>query len=114
MIQSVCNHLYASYQDVKAEDLELIFNQLLVQQQSIYANFQKMLTKTQWNVFKAIAKEEPLQNPTSKEFLTKHALGAASSVSTALKALERIELVIKNQGKYLVYEVQLARWMATL
>jgi hypothetical protein len=113
-IQSVCNHLYASYQDVKAEDLELIFNQLLVQQQSIYANFQKMLTKTQWNVFKAIAKEEPLQNPISKEFLTKHALGAASSVSTALKALERMELVIKDQGKYLVHEVQLARWMAIL
>lgn len=81
----------------------MIFNQLLVQQQSIYANFQKMLTKTQWNVFKAIAKEEPLQNPISKEFLTKHALGAASSVSTALKALERMELVIKDQGKYLVH-----------
>lgn len=113
-IQLVCNHLYASYQDVKVEDLELIFNQLLVQQQSIYANFQKMLTKTQWNVFKAIAKEEPVQNPLSKVFLIRHALGAASTVSTALKALERMELVIKDQGKYLVHEVQLARWMASL
>lgn len=113
-VQLVCNHLFANYKKVRNADVDTVYNQILVQQQTIYANFQKMLTRTQWTVFRAIAKEEPLQNPLSKDFLTKHNLGAASTVSTALKALERLELVIKDDGNYLVHEVQLARWMARL
>ena len=113
-VQLVCNHLFANYKKVTDADVDTVFNQILVQQQAIYANFQKMLTRVQWTVFRAIAKEEPLQNPLSKDFLTKHNLGAASTVSTALKALERLELVVKDEGNYLVHEVQLARWMASL
>ena len=113
-LQLVCNHLFANYKKVTDEDVDTVFNQILVQQQAIYANFQKMLTRAQWNVFRAIAKEEPLQNPLSKDFLAKHSLGAASTVSTALKALEKLELVIKDEGHYLVHEVQVARWMASL
>src|SRR5690606_30121004 len=112
--QLVCNHLFANYKKVTVTDVDTIFNQILVQQQAIYANFQKILTRAQWNVFRAIAKEEPLQNPLSKDFLQKHTLGAASTVSTALKALEKLELVIKDERNYLVHEVQLARWMAGL
>ena len=113
-LQLVCNHLFANYKKVTDEDVDTVFNQILVQQQAIYANFQKMLTRAQWNVFRAIAKEEPLQNPLNKDFLAKHSLGAASTVSTALKALEKLELVIKDEGHYLVHEVQVARWMASL
>ncbi|WP_262912212.1 hypothetical protein [Algoriphagus sp. AGSA1] len=38
----------------------------------------------------------------------------ACTVRTALKALEKLELVIKDEEYYLVHEVQLARWMARL
>jgi hypothetical protein len=113
-VQLVCNHLFANYKKVTDADVNTVFNQILVQQQAIYANFQKMLTRAQWNVFRAIAKEEPLQNPMSKDFLQKHNLGAASTVNTTLKALEKLKLVIKDEGNYLVHEVQLARWMASL
>ena len=50
----------------------------------------------------------------NKGFIQKYNLGAASTVSTALKALERLELVIKDEENYLVHEVQLARWMARI
>ena len=113
-VQLVCNHLFANYKKVTDTDVDTVFHQILVQQQAIYANFQKMLTRAQWNVFRATAREEPLQNPLSRDFLQKHNLGAASTVSTALKALEKLELVVKDEGNYLVHEVQLARWMASL
>ncbi|PZX59298.1 hypothetical protein LV84_01328 [Algoriphagus ratkowskyi] len=113
-VQLVCNHLFANYKKVSNSDVDVVFDQILKQQQAVFANFQKMLTRAQWNVFRAIAKEEPLQNPLSKDFTQKHNLGAASTVSTALKALEKLELVIKDEGNYLVHEVQLARWMASL
>lgn len=113
-VQLVCNHLFSNYKKVNNSDVDVVFDQILKQQQAVFANFQKMLTRAQWNVFRAIAKEEPLQNPLSKDFIQKHNLGAASTVSTALKALEKLELVIKDEGNYLVHEVQLARWMARL
>ena len=84
------------------------------QQQGIFANFPKMLTKTQWNVFRAIAKEEPLYNPLSKDFIQKHHLGAASTVNTAIKSPQKSELVVVDDEAYLVHEVLLARWMARL
>ena len=48
----------------------------------------------------AVAKEEPLNNPLAKEFINNQHLGAASSVNTALKMLQRNELVIKEDGRY--------------
>ncbi|MCH6199869.1 AAA family ATPase [Aquiflexum sp. LQ15W] len=113
-IQLICNYLFAQFNHVEEEDFHKICSDILEQHQAIFANFPKMLTRTQWNVFKAIAKEEPLFSPLNKDFLTKHRLGAASSVSTALKALQKQELVVVDEGVYLVHEVLLARWMARL
>lgn len=111
-VQLICNYLYAQCQEVKEADFHRIKRDILEQQQAIFANFPKMLTKTQWRVFQAIAKEEPLENPLSKEFINKHQLGAASTVNTAIKSLKKQELVIEDNGVYLVHEVLLARWMA--
>ncbi len=113
-IQLTCNQLFANYAKVKEEDVQTVFSQILEQQKGIFANFQKILTRTQWTVFKAIAKEEPLTNPFSKDFIGKHDLGAASSIRTAIKALEKQELIIQNEGAYLVHDVQLARWLSSL
>ncbi|WP_194973644.1 AAA family ATPase [Aquiflexum lacus] len=113
-IQLVCNYLYSQYTQVKDENIQKTYQDILEQQQGIFANFPKMLTKTQWNVFRAIAKEEPLYNPLSKDFIQKHRLGAASTVNTALKSLQKSELVVVDDEAYLVHEVLLARWMARL
>ncbi|MBA3901920.1 MAG: ATP-binding protein, partial [Bacteroidetes bacterium] len=59
-IQLVCNHLFSQYSQVKDEDFIRVVSDILGQHQSIYGSFAKMLTLTQWNLFKAIAKEEPL------------------------------------------------------
>ncbi|MCH7414060.1 ATP-binding protein [Belliella sp. R4-6] len=113
-IQLICNYLYAQCQEVKEADVQRVKTDILAQHQAIFANFPKMLTKTQWKVFQAIAKEEPLRNPLSKEFISKYRLGAASTVSTAIKSLQKQELVIEDDGVFLVHEVLLARWMARL
>ncbi|MCH7401385.1 ATP-binding protein [Belliella kenyensis] len=113
-IQLICNYLYSQCQEVKLTDVERVKADILGQQQAIFANFPKMLTKTQWKVFQAIAKEEPLQNPLSKDFINKYRLGATSSVSTAIKSLQKQELVVVDDDIYLVHEVLLARWMARL
>lgn len=65
----------------------------------------------QWNVLVAVAKEEPLVNPLSKEFVQKHHQGAVSSVSTALKMLQKNELIIEEEGELYVHDVLLSRWL---
>lgn len=113
-IQLICNYLYARSIVVEDAEIEQVMVEILEQQQAIFANFSKILTHTQWRVLKAIAKAEPLHNPLSKDFLLSYRLGAASSVSTALKALQKSEMVVVDEGAYLVHEVLLARWMARL
>jgi uncharacterized protein len=113
-IQLVCNKLFEMFTVVREQDILFVFEQILDQQKSVFANIQKILTRTKWTVFKAIAKEEPLYNPFAKEFISKYDLGAASSIRTAIKALEKQELVIQDEGAYLVHDVQLARWLGKL
>lgn len=113
-VQLICNRLFGDYTSVEKSDLQIIFRQILEQQKVIFSNYQKILTRTQWTVLKTVAQEEPLSNPYSKEFVQKYNLGAVSSVRTALKALEKSELVIKDEEHYLVHDVQLARWLGSL
>ncbi|MBT0812069.1 ATP-binding protein [Litoribacter ruber] len=114
-IQLICNFLFSHCVKVSDGDIILVLDEILNQHQAMFGSMAKMLTKTQWRLFKAIAKEEPLHSPQSKDFLLKYGLGAASTVGTALKALERLELVVEeDEGGYIVHEVLLSRWMARL
>jgi uncharacterized protein len=114
LIQLVCNYLFAQCTQVREQDFHRVRQEILEQYLPVFASFPKMLTKGQWNLLKAIAKEEPLFNPLSSEFLIKHQLGAASTVSTALKSLQKQELIFEEEGAYFVQEVLLSRWMKNI
>ncbi len=113
-IQLVCNRLFGLYENVEKKHLQTVFDDLLKEESAVFSNYTNLLTHTQWSVLQAIAKEEPLQSPTANDFIKKYNLGAASTVSTALKKLLESEIVVKDDGKYLVHEVLLARWLQSL
>lgn len=110
-IQLLCNRLYASYQKVEPKHLPKVIDEVLQQENNIFSNYFSLFTKTQWNVMRAVAKEEPLTNPLSKDVLSRHQLGAASTVGSALAQLQEKEFVIKDDGQYLVHDVIFARWL---
>lgn len=113
-IQRVCNYLFGHYDHPAPGKLTEVFEQIIEQDKPMFASYQKMLTRSQWSVLKAIAAGEPLKNPLSKEFLKKYSLGAASSVQTALQALQKKEIVVEEHGSYFVHDVILARWLQTI
>ena len=113
-IQLICNRLFGQYNNARQEDLKLVFNEILDQEGPVFSGYTKLLTKMQWNVMLAVAKEEPLVNPLSKEFVQKHQLGAFSSVSTALNMLQKNELIIEEEGTYYVHDVLLSRWLQSI
>ena len=87
---------------------------LLKQEAPVFANYSNLLSDGQFNLLKAIAKDEAVQNPQASEFLLSHNLGAASTVRSALKSLINKELVIKEANNYLVHDVLFARWLQRL
>ncbi len=113
-IQLVCNKIFGSYDGMNKGILQDIFNQILDQESLVFSGYTKLLTNMQWKVLLAVAKEEPLVNPLANEFINRNKLGAASSVSTALKMLAKNELVIIDENKFYVHDVLLARWLQRL
>jgi hypothetical protein len=84
---------------------------ILSENEPVYANYLNLLTTMQYRVLRAIALNDGINNPLSKEFLSKYALGAASSVSQAIKSLSDKEFVFFSKGRYCLNDVFLAQWI---
>ncbi len=87
---------------------------IIKQEEPIYANYTKLLTDLQWNVLVAISKEEVVKYPTSHAFLSKHQLGSASSIKSALNQLIKKEIVIQENSEFKVHDILLSRWIQKL
>jgi len=59
----------------------------------------------------AIAKEGTATNITSAEFIKKHNLSSASSLQSALKPLLNNDTIVKEDGRYRVYDYFYAEWL---
>ncbi|MFL5752419.1 MAG: AAA family ATPase [Bacteroidia bacterium] len=111
-VQYLCNKLYAATTiSVNEFAVKAVLLSILRENEVVYYNYRNLLTDFQWQLLKAIAKEETVSQPTSKQFIQKYKLGTPSSVKTALKALTEKEMVYAENGAYLVYDVFLSRWM---
>lgn len=113
-VQLICNKLYGSCTKITDEDIEQILNEITKQEEPIYANYTKLLTDLEWKVLVAISQEEVVKYPTSHTFLSKHQLGSASSVKSALNQLIKKEIAIEENSEYKVHDILLSRWIQQL
>jgi hypothetical protein len=110
---------HETWDDVKAagrksaglEDLHLTLGRLLDEQHTIFEEAWQRLTLAQRAVLRAIVLES------GRELLSagvrqRHRLPGASSVQSALAALVRQDIVMKDQGRYLVNDSLYREWMA--
>jgi len=93
------------------EDLHLTLGRLLDQQHTVFEEAWQRLTLSQRGVLRAIVLEE------GRELLSagvrqRHRLAAASSVQSALAALVREDIVMKDQGRYFVNDSLYREWLA--
>jgi hypothetical protein len=93
------------------DDLHLTLGRLLDEQHTVFEEAWQRLTLVQRAVLRAIVLEE------GRELLSagvrqRHRLAAASSVQSALAALVRQDLVMKDGGRYLVNDSLYREWMA--
>ena len=110
---------HETWDDVKAagrksaglEDLHLTLTRLLNQQHMVFEESWQRLTLAQRAVLRAIVLESG-RELLSADVRSRHRLPGASSVQSALAALVRQDIVMKDQGRYVVNDSLYREWMA--
>lgn len=110
-VQYFCNRLYSEFRKINRDDVDITLRAIIRENEPIYANYLNLLTSTQFRVLKAIALNAGIDNPTSKEFISKYGLGAASSVSQAIKSLSDKEFIFYTGSRYQLNDVFFSEWI---
>jgi len=93
------------------DDLHLTLARLLDEQQTFFEEAWQRLTLSQRAVLRAIVLENG-RELLSEGVRTRHRLSAASSVQSALAALVRQDVVMKDQARYVVNDSLYREWIA--
>jgi SOS-response transcriptional repressor LexA len=86
-------------------------NDIYAEKERDYIELRHLLPENQMNLLVAIAREDEVKQPTAKDFLTKYQLGSASTINSALKALENKEMIYFENDQYQLYEPFLKRFL---
>lgn len=116
--QYLCNRLYALDQEtIKETDLLKMQHQLLNEQQMTFLSYRNILSKNQYEILKAIAKESSVKSVRTKDFITTYGI-AASTAQQSLDYLVNKEMVYEklseDGSEYFVYDLFLSRWLEGL
>jgi len=111
-VQYLCNKLYGL--NIRKIDNNLVIETLLnilKEQEVIFYSYRNLLTELQFEFLKAIATEGSVKMPTSKDFIQKHKLTAASTIKTNLDSLIQKEMILADDEGFKVYDVFFAQWL---
>lgn len=116
-VQLLCNRVFLSAEKSVAGDSwkkEAI--KILKEQEFVFYGYREMLTKPQWELLKAIAREITVYQPSSSDFIRRHLLGNSSTVLQSLKSLIKKELVYRELDEngetyYGIYDILLGQWL---
>ena len=116
-VQLLCNRIFLASGSKVPKDLwKQEAMRLLKEQEFVFYSYRDGLTKAQWNLLRALAREGKVWEPTAHAFMSKHRLGTSATVLRSLKTLQKKELVYRDMdagGKpfYAVYDVLFNRWI---
>lgn len=101
---NILNRLYANGDLIDKTTIARTVDDVVNEQEESFITYCKSLTDNQLDLLIAIAKEDGVVSALSQEFLLKYSLPAASSVSLALKALQKKDFVHEFNGRIVVYD----------
>lgn len=110
-VQNLLNRLYGYHQDVDMELVSYAIEQIITEQSYSYADLLKAYPAGNVRLLKAIAREGCVKEVLSGDFIAKHKLRAASSVSASLKKLLDNELVYHSAQGYVIYDRFMGEWL---
>jgi len=114
-VQYLCNKLFGSGKKrINDESVRLKYSEILNENDVYYSEYRNLLTKQQWKLLVALAKEEGIEQVTSSSFIKKHDLTNTATVRRGIKSLMEKKMIFKKDAEYFVYDVFFAKWLTRL
>ena len=110
-VQCILNRIYENGEFIDKQAIVRAVENIINEQEDAFLNYCKSLTDNQAALLTAIAKEKGVSSVLSQEFIRRYSLPAASSVSIALKALQKRDFVHDFNGKIIVYDRFFSIWL---
>lgn len=111
-VQLACRNLFnTGIKKIDRKLAEETINNIVAERDSYYSNYINLLTKKQLELLTAISAEDGIDKPMGNEFLSKHNLGAATTIKSALNNLTDKEAIYKEKDNYFVADVFFAKWL---
>ena len=109
-IQDILNRLYQNGKEITTAEIDDVTLELVNEQEVAFVNYYDSLTDNQAALLSAIAQDKAVTSILSQDFISRHNLPAASSVSLALKTLINREFIYKYNGSYIIYDRFFGMW----
>lgn len=110
-VQCLLNRLYGFDRNVDMELVSYVTGQILSEYSYMYADLLKTYSFGQVRLLKAIAREVCVKEVLAGDFISRHRLRAASSVSASLKKLLDNELIYQTPCGYIIYDRFMSEWL---
>ena len=111
-VQYLCNVLFEqNSRNIDEKLLYKVSGNILDANDPFYYEYRNLLTTNQWQLLKAIAKEEFIENITSSLFIKKYNLTNSSTVRRGVISLMDKEMIYKKKNGYYVYDPFFSRWL---
>ena len=111
-VQSVLNRVWQNGVGLKSRrDAEEAVKSLVDNRNLVFFDLYRSQSEASRALLKAVAAENVVSAPTGKAFLASHALGAASTVASAIENLVGRELLYKSESGYTVYDRLFGIWL---
>jgi hypothetical protein len=111
-VQYAMNHLYAvKPKNWNSRKYEEFFKEIIFRQEPYFVTYKNLLTSLQWKILEAVAQEGYVEKVQSKDWLMRHKLGTPSSVSAAIKLLNKRELLAFDQQGYRLMNPLMEQWL---
>lgn len=115
--QRLCNEVFSiSDSKVDINVVQKAIQAILDSEKERFREIRRLITRAQWKMLGAIAKEDSVRQITSYAFLSKYGISSGPTALRNIKALIDKELVLTNTDEYAtsysVYNVFLSRYLA--
>lgn len=95
--QKLCHEIFErGIKKINHSIIMQTLNNIVTDNEAIYFQYRSLITKSQWNLLKAIATEQKLEQPYSSKFISAYNLGNSSNVKRVIESLSDKELIYYN------------------
>ena len=113
--QSLCNEVFARGENVTLALVKDCARYILERESPYFLQYRELLTRQQWLLLVAIAKEGAVSKLASTKFLQQYGIGSITNARRAAQSLQEKELLLTTETidktEYQVYDVFLSHWL---